>query len=131
MKELVPDELWHEVAPLIPPHRKHPKGGHEFCDDRLCLRGIIFVLRSGIPWSMLPSEAFGVSGVTCWRRLRDWTVVGVWPALHAVVLARLEAIGAIDHSIGVIDSASVRACFGGRILGRARSTAPSGAVSVT
>ena len=130
-KELVPDDLWSEVASLIPRHPEHPKGGNAWADDRLCLRGIVFVLRSGIPWSMLPADAFGVSGVTCWRRLRDWTAAGVWPAMHATILAHLESIGGVDHSIGVIDSASVRACFGGRTPAPARSTAPSAVASVT
>jgi transposase len=114
VKELLPDELWNEVSILIPSHPRHPKGGNDFSDDRLCLRGIIFVLRSGIPWDLLPTDAFGVSGVTCWRRLRDWTKLGLWPAMHHRMLGHLEAIGAIDHSIGVVDSASVRAVFGGR-----------------
>jgi transposase len=97
----------------------------------LCLRGIVFVLRSGIPWSMLPIEAFGVSGVTCWRRLRDWTAAGVWPAMHARVLSDLQAAGGIDHSIGVIDSASVRAVFGGRIPAPIPWTGPNAGVNGT
>lgn len=34
-----------------------------------CLRGVLFVLRTGLPWEWMPQEVFGVSGVTCWRRL--------------------------------------------------------------
>lgn len=125
MKELLPDELWNEVSALIPPHPEHPKGGNAFKDDRLCLRGIIFVLRSGITWDLLPTEAFGVSGVTCWRRLRDWSLAGVWPAMHQRILRHLEAMGAIDHSIGIVDSASVRAVLGGRIPGPIQWIEPS------
>ena len=95
--ELLPEALWMKVRPLLPLHRSHPHGGNKFSDDRLCLRGIIFVLRAGLAWSMLPTEAFGVSGVTCWRRLRDWTKAGVWPALHRLLVTRLEDIAAIDH----------------------------------
>jgi transposase len=124
-KELLPEELWKQIRPLLPAHPPQPKGGTLWKSDRDCLRGILFVLRTGIPWSLLPVEAFGVSGVTCWRRLRDWTSSGVWPRLHARLVGVLEELGAVDHSIGLIDSASVRAVFGGRIRGRIRLIEPS------
>ena len=46
------------------------ESGRPRVPDRSALEGIVYVLRSGIPWRMLPEE-FGCSGVTCWRRLRD------------------------------------------------------------
>jgi Putative transposase of IS4/5 family (DUF4096) len=68
---LVPDELWEAIAPLLPRHKARPgKRGPPPVDDRACLTGIVFVLRSGIPWEMLPQEMGCGSGVTCWRRLR-------------------------------------------------------------
>ena len=88
-KPLVPDDLWEAIAPLLPEERPKLKGGRPRCDDRLALAGIIFVLRSGIPWEMLPRE-FGCSGMTCWRRLRDWQAAGVWTRLHRVLLERLS-----------------------------------------
>lgn len=63
-KPLVFDDLWAVIAPLLPKQRPKPKGGRLRCDDCLALGGIIFVLRSGIPWEMLPRE-FGCSGMTC------------------------------------------------------------------
>ena len=42
--------------------------------------------RNGVSWQSLPIESFGVSGSTCWRRLRDWTKAGVWPKLHRLLL---------------------------------------------
>jgi len=130
-RELVPDALWDEVKGLIPPHPPHPRGGNEWADDRLCLRGIVFVLRTGCQWQDLPAEAFGVSGSTCWRRLRDWTVAGVWAAMHAKVFADLDAAGGVDHSLGSVDSASGRAVKGGRTPGRTRRTAASAGSSGT
>ena len=115
---LLPDALWHEIKPLLPPHRKHPKGGHPWRDDRNCLRGIIFVLRTGMAWNQLPAELGCGSGVTCWRRFRDWTRSGVWPRLHRRLLEHLNALGQIDLSKAVIDSCSVRAVFGGRTPAR-------------
>lgn len=111
--ELLPDELWEEVQPLLPPHPLQPEGGRPWCDDRRALLGIIFVLRTGLPWQMIPKEMPCPSGSTCWRRLRQWTRAGVWPEVHRRLLNRLGVQGEIDLSRAVIDSASVRAVFGG------------------
>src|SRR5688500_20270208 len=81
--ELLPDELWSQFEPLLPaPPPPSPKGGRPPVDNRAALRGIIFVNRTGIPWQMLPCDVFGVSGSSCWRRLRDWTRLGAWPGGH-------------------------------------------------
>lgn len=110
---LVSDELWSEVAPLLPAAKPKPNGGRPPVSDRACLAGIIFVLRSGIAWNLLPPEFGCGDGVTCWRRLRDWTRAGVWALLHERLLNRLGKLGGIDWSRTVVDSASVRAVFGG------------------
>ena len=60
--------------------------------------GIVFVLRTGITWNQLPTALVGCSGVTCWRRLRDWTEAGVWPALQELLLAELRAAGELDRT---------------------------------
>jgi transposase len=108
-KPLVSDELWALVAPLLPPEPPKPKGGRPRVSDRAALAGIIFVLKSGIPWEMLPQEMGCGSGVTCWRRLRDWQSAGVWERLHRVLLDRLGEAGQIDWSRACVDSASVPA----------------------
>jgi transposase len=81
--------------------------------DRACLAGIIFVLRSGISWRMLPKRLGCGSGMTCWRRLCDWQQDGIWDLIHFVLLDLLSRDGQIDWSRAVLDSCSVRAVFGG------------------
>ena len=95
------------------------------------MRGIVFVLRSGVPWEMLPREVFGCSGMTCWRRMRDWQRAGVWDRLHRVLLERLDRAGELDWSRAAIDSASVAAKRGVPRLARTRRIAANRAPSAT
>jgi len=132
-KPLVDDALWAIIAPLLPPPkpRRAMNPGRKPIDDRRCLTGILFVLKTGIGWEHLPREMGCGSGMTCWRRLRDWTLAGVWDRLHRVLLERLHGAERIDWSRAVIDSASVRAVFGGRGPGRTPRIAARRARSTT
>ncbi len=113
-KPLVPDELWAIIEPLLPAEPPKPNGGRPRVPDRAALTGIIFVLKPGIPWEMLPQEMDCGSGVTCWRRLRDWQVAGIWDRLHQPLLDRLGDAGQIDGERASLDSASVPAQRGAR-----------------
>jgi transposase len=129
---IVQDSLWERIEPLLPKverRRRHP--GRKRLDDRLALQGILFVLYTAIPWEFLPQELGFGSGMTCWRRLRDWHHAGVWDRLHQLLLAELHAAGQLDWSKAVIDSSHVRALKGGPKPARARSTAPSRARNIT
>ena len=114
-REIVTDELWAEIEPLLPPPKKrrfrHP--GRKPIDDRKALTGILFVLRTGIPWEYLPQEMGCGCGMSSWRRLRDWHCKGVWQRMHEKMLARLNGAGKIDWSRALVDSGSVRAVGGG------------------
>jgi transposase len=126
---LVPDALWSLIRPLLPASMPRPQGGRPRVSDRACLIGILFVLRSGIPWRMLPKQLGCGSGMTCCRRLRDWEHAGIWDLTHFVLLNWLSRDGQIDWSRAVVDSCSVRAVFGGRKLGRIRPIELNGAAS--
>ena len=123
---LVPDELWEVVEPLIPKVERHYRyPGRRRVPDRQVLTGILFVLKTGIPWEALPQEMGCGSGVTCWRRLREWQEQGVWQRLHEALLAKLNAAGEIDWQRAAVDSSHVRAFGGASIPARARWTAES------
>ena len=119
-RTLLDDALWAKIQPLLPPpkrrRRRYP--GRRPLDDRAVLTGILFVLRSGIPWQMLPTEMGCGSGSTCWRRLLRWHRRGVWSRLHAALLAELRRRGDLDLSRAIADSASLRALRGGKKLDR-------------
>jgi transposase len=110
---LLADALWNLIQPLLPPTPLRLNGGRPRLPDRACLTGILFVLRTGIPWEMLPQELRCGSGMTCWRRLRDWQESGIWHLIHFVLLDWLCRFGEIDWSRAVVDSCSVSAVFGG------------------
>ena len=129
-KPLVTDELWELVEPLLPKHEPSRKGGKPRVPDRVCLTGILFVLKTGIPWEDFPCE-MGCCGMTLLNRLRRWQRAGVWDAVHRVMLDKLRAAGELDLSRAIVDSASVRATHGGKKRGRAPWTAGKMAPSTT
>jgi transposase len=112
-KLLVTDELWSLVEPILPKHEPSPKGGKPRVPDRVCLTGILFVLKTGLPWEDFPQE-MGCCGMTLWNRLDEWRKAGVWEQLHRLLLDKLRGAEGIDFSRVVADSASVRAVHGGK-----------------
>ena len=122
-KILVSDELWALAQPLIPPEPAKPKGGRPRVDDRAALTGILFVLKTGIPWEWLPAEMGCGSGMTGWRRLRDWQQAGVWARLHQPLLQKLSDAGQIDWRRACLDSAWVAVKRGEPRPGRTRPIA--------
>jgi len=132
-KPLIDEELWNLIEPLLPRRRrrkKHP-GRLPGVSDRAALTGIVFVLRSGIPWKMLPQEMGCGSGVSCWRRLKAWQRAGVWDRLHQVLLSKLRQAERIDFSRAIADSSSVRALGAGKKRDRTQPIAVVPARSTT
>jgi len=110
---LVDDTLWALIEPLLPAPLPKAHGGRPCTTNRACLAGIIFVLRSGIPWRTLPKRLGCGSGMTCSRRLRDWQQDGIWDLIRFALLDLLSRDGQIDWFHAVVDSCSVRAVFEG------------------
>jgi len=115
-KPILDDALWALIEPLLPPPKRRRKRfpGRKPIDNRKALSAILFVLRTGTPWELLPKELGWGSGMTAWRRLRAWQKRGVWKKLHAALLAHLREADLIDWSRAIVDSSSVRALQGGK-----------------
>ncbi|ADO73756.1 Transposase [Stigmatella aurantiaca DW4/3-1] len=129
VRALVPDALWERVVPLLPtPKKKKP--GRPRVDERAALEAIVFVLRTGIPWEMLPTKQFGLSGMTTWRRLEQWTRAGVFEQLRRLLLNEMGQRGQVDFSRASIDSSTVRASKGGSSRARTRRTERRRAASI-
>jgi transposase len=126
---LVSDALWSRIAPLLPPAPPKTKGGRPRVDDRATLNGVLYVLRTGIQWKRLPNELGFGSGVTCWRRVRDWQRAKVWERLHRLLLDELGAQGQLDWTRVLVDTRSVPAKKGAVSSDPTRRTAASRAAS--
>lgn len=58
--ELVPDQLWALVEPLLPAPPRPPYGGrHRTISDRAGLAAIVFMARTSTPWRLLPARELG------------------------------------------------------------------------
>ena len=115
-KPLLDDELWQVIEPLLPaaPARRRRYPGRKRIGDRQALTGILFVLKTGIAWEDLPQEMGCGSGMTCWRRLRDWHAADVWHRLHRTLLDKLGEADRIDWTRAALDSRIVPAQRGAR-----------------
>ena len=132
-KPLVSDELWEMLQPLLPPAkpRRFRYPGRQRIDDRKALTDILFVLKSGIPWEMLPKEMECGSGMTCWRRLKEWHEAGVWTSLYELLLSKLQGADGLAWFRACVDSGSVRAVGGGEKQAPILRTAVSSGASIT
>ena len=132
-KPILDESLWRSIESELPPARPRRRRcpGRLPVPDRAVLTGILFVLRTGIPWEFLPRELGSGSGMTCWRRLRDWQKAGVWQRIHHLLLQKLHQAEHIDGSRAVVDSSSVRAVGGGKKRVPIRRTAPVRAANAT
>jgi transposase len=132
-KPILDDRLWKRIEPLLPPPkpRRFRYPGRKPVENRAALTGILFVLRTGIGWEYLPQEMGCGSGMTCWRRLRDWQAAGVWDKIHRTLLNQLSRADQIDWSRAAVDSASVRAVGGAKKQARTPRTAARKARNTT
>jgi transposase len=119
----VSDALWERVAALLPAPPARRGRGRPRVSDRACLEGIIYVARSGQPWRRVPPKVGFANGKTCWRRLDEWTRLGLWPAILEVVLA--DGVAGLELERLLVDATTVSAKKGAPKRAAARSIAAS------
>ncbi len=108
-KPLLSNELWEELAALLPPPkpRRYSFPGRKPIDNRKVFTGILFVLKSGIPWEALPREMGCGSGMTCWRRLYEWQQAGVWQQVSKLLQEKLPEADKLDWSRALVGQHSL------------------------
>jgi transposase len=109
----IPDELWAQIEPLLPPGKPHPLGCHNpRVDNRKAMDAVFFVLRTGCQWNAL--NATGIcSSSSAHRRFQEWTVAGVFRKLWVLGLQKYDALKGIDWSWQSMDGAMTKAPLGG------------------
>lgn len=127
---LLPDELWNEIETLFPEYEPSPEGGRHPKQHRVVLTAILFVLKTGMSWKDLPTEAFGCSYKTCLRRLGEWSKLGLWQRMHELFLAKLRSAEQLDWSRVLVDCSQVKAPLGGPKRGRIPRIAAAQARSI-
>ena len=110
-KRVLTDAHWERIAPLLPEHPRSPKGGRPWADDRECLEGILWLLRTGARWRDIPVDL--PSGSTCWRRLRDWAGEEILQNIHTILIEELDDLGKVDLDELLSDATFIRAKKGG------------------
>lgn len=109
---MLTDEQWEKIEPLLPRLQVGPRGGRPWAENRACLEGILWVLRTGARWKDLPDEYPSPS--TCWRRLQRWEGDGTWVRAWRGFLAALDSQGRLEWSEAFIDGSFVPAKKGER-----------------
>jgi transposase len=115
---VVTDEQWGRIVPHLPEHRPSPKGGRPRADDRECLEGLLWLLRSGARWQDIPVDL--PSGSTCWRRLQEWAGEGVLEDIQAALVEELAEAGRVDLGELLADATFIRAKKGGMTSAKPR-----------
>jgi transposase len=117
-QRVLTDEQWRRIAPHLPEHRPSPKGGRPWANDRECLEGILWLLRSGSRWRDIPVDL--PSGSSCWRRLQEWAGEGVLQEIHTLLIEELGELGALDLDELLGDATFIRAKKGVRMWEKPR-----------
>jgi transposase len=117
--EFLTDAMWKKLEPLLPRLPKGKKGGRPWVDNRSCLEGILWILKTGARWRDLPEQY--PSPATCWRRLKLWEEEGVWLDIWQTLLGELDAKGRLRWEEAFAD-----ASFAPAKKGAPKSGKPSG-----
>ena len=110
----VPDPFWERVQPLLPPPRPKRRGRKPL-DQRQVFNGMLYVLRTGCQWKMLPLE-YG-SGSSGHRYFQRWVRAGVFRKLWALCLQEYDELKGVDWRWQSLDSVTVQAPVKGPVKG--------------
>ena len=106
----IPDDLWELIEPILPPDKPAGTNGRPRVPNRTVLNGILYVLRTGCQWKMVPRQYS--SGSTCHLRFQTWVRAGVFKRIWRVCLKHYDDLQGIDWRFqsldGVIVSAPVK-----------------------
>ncbi len=103
----IPEDLWNLIEPLLPPDKPPGDNGRPRVSNRTVLNGILYVLRTGCQWKMVPPQYS--SGSTCHLRFQTWVRAGIFERIWRVCLQHYDDLQGIDWRFQSLDSATVSA----------------------
>lgn len=122
----VPDVFWVKIQPVLPPPRPKRRGRKPL-DQRQVLNGMLYVLRTGCQWKLLPRE-YG-SGSSCHRAFQAWVRRGVFRTLWRLCLEEYDELRGVDWRWQSLDSVTIQAPVKGAVKGGSPS-APTRRIGV-
>jgi transposase len=108
----VPYKLWDEIKNILPKEKPSKTIGRPIVPYRKVFDGILYILRTGCQWKMLPKE-YG-SGSTCHRRFQEWNRLDVFKKTWVKLLKIYDYTIGINWTWQSIDSISIKSPLGGR-----------------
>ena len=108
----IPDELWDEIKVVLPIEKPFKTIGRPIVSYRKVLGGILYILRTGCQWKMLPKE-YG-SGSTCHRRFQEWNGLDLFKKIWIKLLTIYDNLNGINWTWQSLDSISIKSPLGGR-----------------
>jgi transposase len=108
----ISDELWNMICNLLPEEKRNNTIGRPAVPFRKIMNSILYILRTGCQWKMLPKE-FG-SGSTCHRRFQQWVQLGIFKKIWVRLLKEYDSKKGIKLTWQSLDSISIKSPLGGR-----------------
>jgi len=90
----VPDHLWDRMSRILDDKDPRKRKGRPRTDQRRIIDGIIFKVRTGCRWNLIP-KVYG-SDTTIHRALKRWSALGVWPELWTVLVEESPELARLD-----------------------------------
>ncbi len=108
----IPDELWDEIRNILPREKPSKTIGRPIVPFRKVLDGVLYILRTGCQWKLLPAE-YG-SGSTCHRRFQEWVGLDIFKKVWIRLLKIYDDLIGIRWTWQSLDSISIKSPLGGR-----------------
>lgn len=110
------DKGWALLEPLLA--RPDPRGKRDKYNKRMIMNALLYWVKTGCQWRMLPKD-FGIPWFVVYDRYRRWNEQGVWERILCTLItaSRLQDGRAASPTYAIIDSQSVKTVYGGKQRG--------------
>ena len=99
----VPDELWHNIQPILDQLDPPAKTGRPRIDPRAALDGMIYRMRTGCQWNQLPKEFPDDASVH--RTMQRWIEREIFSSIWSFLVEACDELGGVDFEWQSADGA--------------------------